>query len=216
MEIKRVGENKIRCALTETEIRELGFDIEEIIGDSETTQKFMRVVLSIVEEKEHINLEDISPMVKAELLQDHTMAITFGGDSDVSLKSLLDKMNHLMSQMKGEKPEEAPETEREKKQADVSETMICALRFRDIESLIGMSKVCFTEKLPKSSLYKLEDAYYAVLDFSGFVKEEMRAFAFGAVEYDDAHYSEPAQIAYIREHGKNIIKNDALQMLMQL
>ena len=33
MEIKRVGENKIRCALTEDEIREMGFDIDEIIAE---------------------------------------------------------------------------------------------------------------------------------------------------------------------------------------
>ncbi|MDD7637494.1 MAG: adaptor protein MecA, partial [Clostridiales bacterium] len=61
MEIKRIGENKVRCALTEDEIRELGFDIDEIIGNSETTQQFMRVVLGLVEEQEHINIEDISP-----------------------------------------------------------------------------------------------------------------------------------------------------------
>ena len=84
MEIKRVGENKIRCALTEDEIREMGFDIDEIIGNGEATQKFMRVVLKIVEEQENISLENISPMVKAELLSDHSMAITFGGDSDLS------------------------------------------------------------------------------------------------------------------------------------
>ena len=72
MEIKRVGENKIRCALTEDEIRKMGFDIDEIIGNGEATQKFMRVVLKIVEEQENISLENISPMVKAELLSDHS------------------------------------------------------------------------------------------------------------------------------------------------
>ena len=65
MEIKRVGENKIRCALTEDEIREMGFDIDEIIGNGEATQKFMRVVLKIVEEQENISLENISIYCKA-------------------------------------------------------------------------------------------------------------------------------------------------------
>lgn len=78
MKIERIGENKIRCALTEEEIRELGFDIDDIIGNSETTQQFMRVVLGLVEEQENISMENISPMVKAELLQNHSMAITFG------------------------------------------------------------------------------------------------------------------------------------------
>ena len=32
MEIERLGENKIRCALSEEEIREMGYNIDEIIG----------------------------------------------------------------------------------------------------------------------------------------------------------------------------------------
>ena len=61
MEIEHIGGNKIRCALTEQEIRSLGFDIDEIIGDSETTQEFMRAVLGLVEEQEHIQVDGLSP-----------------------------------------------------------------------------------------------------------------------------------------------------------
>ena len=42
MEIERLGENKIRCALSEEEIREMGYNIDEIIGNTEVTQEFMR------------------------------------------------------------------------------------------------------------------------------------------------------------------------------
>lgn len=216
MEIKRVGENKIRCALTENEIQEMGFDIDEIIGNSETTQKFMRVVLSIVEEQENIRMEDVSPMVKAELLQDHGMAITFGGGSDMSLKDLMETVNHLVNEIKTEKLEEIKNAERKERKKAADKSMLCALRFLDMQSMIEMSHVCFQEKVPKSSLYKIENAYYLIMDFAGFSKEDLRPFAFGAVEYDDAHYSDLAQIAYIKEHGKNIMKNDALQTLMQL
>lgn len=84
MEIEHIGDNKIRCALTEQEIESLGYDIDEIIANSEITQEFMHTVLELVEEQEHIQMEGISPMVKAELLQDHSMAITFGADKEVS------------------------------------------------------------------------------------------------------------------------------------
>ena len=86
MEIEHIGDNKIRCALTEQEIESLGYDIDEIIANSEITQEFMHTVLELVEEQEHIQMEGISPMVKAELLQDHSMAITFGADKEVSLE----------------------------------------------------------------------------------------------------------------------------------
>lgn len=251
MEIKRLGENKIRCALTEAEIRGMGFEIDEIIGNSEMTQKFMRVVIGIVEEQENINMENISPMVKAELLSDHSMAITFGGESDVNFKSLVDTVSHLMSQISPEKLEEFKRMGAEEKQSVMDEflnrnfgkeietekagakekirpvseekakkrkkgAMICALRFLGLEDAIRMSRVCFPDRIPKSSLYKLEDDYFLMMDFTGFSKEEMRPFAFGAVEYDNSHFSESGQISYIMEHGKCIVRNEALQMLMQL
>ena len=49
MEIKRIGENQIRCALTEKEIQEMGFEIDDIIANSEMTQKFMHLVIDRVE-----------------------------------------------------------------------------------------------------------------------------------------------------------------------
>ena len=55
-----------------------------------------------------------------------------------------------------------------------------------------------------------------ILDFTGFAKEEMRPFAFGTIEYDDAHYSDQGHIAHIREQGICIMKKQALEMLMQL
>ena len=252
MEIKRVGENKIRCALTENEIRDMGFDIDEIIGNGEATQRFMRVVLKIVEEQENISLENISPMVKAELLSDHSMAITFGGDSDMSFQQLMDAISDLVSQMTPEKmqefkslsredrqnvlysfldqkkdvhEEDAPEEELEeekKKQAKKEQKkiknrqMVCALRFFDLDEASRMGRACFEEIFPKSSLYRLEGAYYLIMDFSKVPRDEMRAFAFGAVEYDEGRISEIGQISYIREHGDCIVKKEALQTLMAL
>lgn len=232
MEIKRIGENKIRCALSESEIEQLGFDIDEIIGDSETTQRFIQSVLDAMEEQENIHLEHISPMVRAELLPDHSMAITFGGDSDMGIQDLVDTVSNLMSRIAPERleefkrlnqpKEETKESTSEQKSRDVAEEvqkesrMICALRFPNIVDASEMCKVCFQDKFPKSALYKLDGEYYLVLDFTKFEKNEMRPFAFGAMEYDAGHISDEKQIAFIKEQGSYIVKKDAVEMLMQL
>ncbi len=215
MEIKRVGENQIRCALTEDEIRRMGFDIDEIIADTETTQRFMRVVLSIVEAQENINMEGIAPMVKAELLQDHSMAITFGGVSDSSFRSLVDTVGSILNRLDPDKLRQLQARAKETRETE-SEPMVCALRFVSWSDMERMSRVCFRDRLPASSLYKLDDGYYLVLDFTGFSKEEMRPFALGTVEYDDGRCSEPAQIARIREHGVCLADRQALELLTQL
>lgn len=223
MEIEHIGGNKIRCALTEQEIRSLGFDIDEIIGDSETTQEFMNTVLGLVEEQEHIQVDGFSPMVRAELMQDHSMTITFGARKDMSFRDLMDTVSHIMSQLDPEHIEEQKrkaqedKTEPEKpKKTKRPEPMVCALRFTTLEHMCQMSRVCFLGRVPESSLYKMEEQYYLLLDFTGFTKEEMRPFAFGTVEYDDGHYSDLGQIAYITEHGSCIMKKRAIETLMEL
>ncbi len=222
MKIEHIGNNKIRCALTEEEIRQLGFDIDEIIANSETTQRFMQVVLRLVEEQGHINTENISPMVKAELLQNHSMAITFGSDKDFSFKDLIDTMHQLLRSMDPERVEqmrrlmEQGEEAAEQQEASPPEPMVCALRFPTLEDMRRMSRVCFPGRVPESRAYRMNDSYYLVMDFAGFTREEMRPFVFGAVEYDDAHYSEPAQIAHIEEQARCILKSHALETLMEL
>lgn len=236
MEIKRIGENKIRCALTEEEIKDMGFDIDDIIGNGDTTQRFMRLVLSLVEQQEDINIENISPMVKAELLSDHSMAITFGGDSDMSFKDLMHAINQIMGQLTPEKMEEFKHLSREEKQDMVDaflqkrqkeekkeaksekpkQPMTCALVFSSFDKAVRMCRAGFQGRIPESSLYKLEGEYFLVLDFTGFAKEELRSFAFAAVEYDDGRFSNEGQIAYIVEHGQIIVKKEAIQTLMTL
>lgn len=222
MEIEHIGDNKIRCALTEQEIQSLGFDIDEIIANSETTQEFMRAVLDLIEQQEHIQIDGISPMVKAELMQDHSMAITFGEEKEVTFKDLVDTVSHIMSQLEPGRIEELKKNREAKRVSDDSkkkqkaERMICALRFATLEHMRRMCHVCFPGKVPRSSLYKFESEYYLLLDFTGFSKEEMRPFAFGTVEYDDEHYSDMGQIAHIREQGSCIMKKQAIETLMQL
>ncbi len=237
MEIKRLGENKIRCALTEEEIRDMGFDIDEIIGNGDTTQQFMRLVLNIVEEQEHISLENISPMVRAELLSDHSMAITFGGDADMSFKDLMEAINQVINQMSPEKMEQFKEMSREERQnvidaflemrkeerkrlqegkEAIESNMICALMFRSLEQAADMCRVCFQERIPASQLCLYENRYYLVLDFFGFRKEEMRAFAFSSADYDEETISNERRIAYITEHGQVIVKKEAVQTLRAL
>ena len=90
MEIERLGENKIRCALSEEEIREMGYNIDEIIGNTEVTQEFMRAVVELVEEQGNISMQNISQLEKADLLQDHSITITFAGNTEMSFKKLVD------------------------------------------------------------------------------------------------------------------------------
>jgi len=237
MDIKRLKGNQIRCALTEAEIEEMGFTIDEIIGNGETTQRFMKVVLEKVEEQEAIDVELLSPMVRAELLPDHSMAITFGGITEEEKKGMFGKILEMMNQMVGKtgQPElgmpadlttstEAEEklTSDDRSEAADSDEILTkstplALECGSIDDAVRVSRLFLgKEKVPQSSFYKTEEKYYLVMDFKGFSKQEMKPLAFTSVEYNNRRIATPAGIAYIKEHGKCILAEDAICDLVQL
>lgn len=232
MDIKRLNGNQIRCALTEAEIEEMGFSIDDIIGNGEVTQKFMRVVLEKVEEQEAIDTGLLSPMVRAELLPDHSMAITFGGITEEEKKGMFGKILEMMNQMAG-KREPVAETEQtgQKEPQEVAfeqkletneddtftESTPLALACSSIDDAVRMSKLFLgKEKVPQSELYKMDDMYYLFMDFKGFSKREIKPLAFTAVEYENRRIATATGIAYIKEHGKCILAQDAIADLVQL
>ena len=241
MEIKRINDNQIRCAITEQEIEELGFDIEEIIGNTAETQKFMNVLLDKIKEQEEVDIDLLSPMVRAELLPDHSMTVTFGGITEEEKKTMMDKVMEMMGRLadktgvavgqagatedspKEEKRtksfvEETIETiEEDKKEEVFTASTPFALAFARMEDAVRLSKY-FLEKdeIPPSELFKLNEKYYLLMDLQTFSKTKLRPFATAAVEYQTQHIATAAGLAYIREHGKCIMKENAINALMQL
>lgn len=243
MDIKRISDSQIRCAITEEEINEMGFDIDEIIGNTDETQKFMGVLLDKIKEQEAIDVELLSPMVRAELLPDHSMNVIFGGITEEEKKTVLDKVMEMMERLAGKKEEASrhdlepsmPFAEQSSKAKSVVEETISvtdsenddeeifvkptpfALEFERMEDVIRLSKLFFgKEEIPQSELYKLNEKYYLLMELQYLSKAGLRPLAVTAVEYRARHLATEMELAYIREHGKCIIKENAICALMQL
>ena len=211
----------------------MGFTLDDIIGNGETTQEFMKVVLEKVEEQEQIDVNLLSPMVRAELLPDHSMAITFGGITEEEKKGMFGKILEMMNRM-AEKAEGTQNTEKmpdakaavsgfEQKLDESDDDEIfeestpLGLAFDSIDDAVRLSKLfAGKEKVPQSSFYKMDEKYYLFMEFKGFSKQDIKPLAFSAVEYDNRRIATAAGIAFIKEHGKCILAEDALQDLIQL
>lgn len=244
MDIKKINENQVKCAITEEEIAEMGFDINDIIANTEETQKFMRILLEKIEEQEVIDIDKLSPMVRAELFPDHTMNIIFGSGTDMDPKQMfgelvdmlegLDKLKKLSSKDSketGKKASKKKETSEAVdgilgkeinpfiKEGDESDTCFSdytflALECDTLDKVIYLSKL-FVE-IPMNELYKMDEKYYLMMDLTALSKEKFRPIAFAATEYGCRPLATKKALAHIREHGKCMIAEDAIDKLKQL
>ena len=77
IEFSREGEHSIRCVITEEEIEELGYTVDEILTNSERTQEFMNEIFDLAEQEFDTKFDLGVKTVRADFLPVHTLALTF-------------------------------------------------------------------------------------------------------------------------------------------
>ena len=77
MKFSRIGKHTIRCVISEDEITDLGYTMEEIMNNGERTQEFMNEIFDLAEQRFETKFELGDKTVRADFLPDHTLSLTF-------------------------------------------------------------------------------------------------------------------------------------------
>lgn len=217
MEFSRVGKHTIKCVISEDEIVELGFTLEEIIGNGERTQEFMNQIFDLAEQKFETKFDLGIKTVRADFLSDHRLSLTFSEhpSSNGMVEHLKDIVNGLMSSIPKEMMEKAikESEEEDNKKDDVVDVMVM---FDEFDMVCKYAKLSKFENVPRSSLYKLEKNYYLDINFLQVPEEEITFLSMLTDEYCVDLLDDVSRRAYIFEHGQIIIKNNAIELLRQL
>lgn len=223
MEFSRDGKN-IRCVISEEEIEELGYTIDDIISNGTRTQEFMNQIFDMAEEEFQTKFELGIKAVRADILPDHTISLTFSEHpgSEGVMEHIKDIVNGLLNTIPKEKWDEIKAIkENGKKRAESLESgdsprIIVLFAFEELDILIRYAKNVCMENLPFNQLYKLDDTYFLILDMSDC--EELVAKRLSALtdEYATDVFVGAEKRAFIYEHGKPIIIDHALEQLREI
>jgi len=77
MEFSRIGEHTIKCVISEEEIYDLGYTMDEIMSNGERTQEFMNQIFDMASEEFGTDFNSGIKTVRADFLVDHTLSLTF-------------------------------------------------------------------------------------------------------------------------------------------
>ena len=108
MEFSRDGQHTIRCVITEDEILELGFTLDEIVSNGARTQEFMNQIFDLAEQEFETKFEMGIKTVRADILPDHTLSLTFSEHpgTEGMMEHIKDIVNGLLSSIPQKKMED--------------------------------------------------------------------------------------------------------------
>lgn len=218
MKFSRIGKHTIRCVITEEEIADLGYTLEEIMSNGERTQEFMNEIFDLAEQRFETKFELGIKTVRADFLADHTLSLTFSehpGSEDM-VEHLKDIVNGLINSIPQQKWNEISEAKKKQRHESEQVRVFVLLVFDDMDVVIRFAKQVPFEECPENSLYKHEGRYFLIMDLSNQLEEDVRRLSTVTDEYVSDLLVGAEKKAYVEEHGVVIMRKEAIEQLRTL
>ena len=240
MQFSREGNHTIRCVITEDEILELGYTIDEIISNGARTQEFMNRIFDMAEQEFDTKFDMGLKTVRADILPNHTLSLTFSEHpgTEGMMEHIKDLINGLMSSAQQGKWDEikskAVGASAHKSLADVKKSatqqsegesaskqgspmkIIALFAFEELDTLIRYAKQVTISELPFNQLYRFEDAYFLMMDMTDCEELDVKRLSALTDEYSADVFVGSEKRAFIYEHGTAILAERAIEQLREI
>ncbi len=217
MKFSRIGNHTIRCVISEEEIADLGYTLEEIMSNGERTQEFMNEIFDIAEQRFETKFELGVKTVRADFLPDHTLSLTFSEHpgSEEMMEHLKDIVNGLLSSIPQQKWNEISEAKKQQEEDETARVFVM-LVFEDMNTIIRFARQVPFAQCPPNSLFKLDDTYFIIMDLSNQLEADVRKLSAVTDEYVRDLLVGTERKAFIEEHGSAILSDRAIEQLREL
>lgn len=225
MRIRREGLNQISCELYENDILYLNGNFNEIKNSDNAGPELERIsyfVMNVLgahinpmaflfggEVVEKISLKDKSIFMEFNILNIGFEAIDFpeNFDGEFDINKCVREMENGSSYV----------CDTEEQQNEYEDGIFVSIVFENINDVIAYARnIQKISDRPYSSLYLYRNQYYLTCDFDNMDGSIIDKYDYGSTDFKAKVIIEDEQIAYIEEHGKQIIKENALEILYEI
>lgn len=229
IEFKRMGKHTIKCLISEEEILDMGFSVEEIITNGERTQEFMNYIFDMAEQEFETKFDLGIKTVQVEFRSDHTLSLTFS-EHPVA-EGMMEHLKDIVSGLLGSIPQaKMEEIQRQQEQAKNNESkepkdfsggaeevdIIVMLKFVSMDILIRFAKQVRLKKIPFTALIKYQNNLYLVMDLSNQEETEVKMLSLLTDEYAAEIQVGRQHWAFLEEHGTILLPDNAMEQLREL
>ena len=219
MKIEKVNENQIRGTLSKKDLADRQIKLSELAYGSEKARGLFRDMIEQANYEFGFEADDIPLMIEAIPLSGENIILQI---TKVDYPEELDTRFSKFSEA-GEEEEEIsaessilPELQNEK--ADDITNLKKLFEFKKLEPIERLAQVLAEFYEGENDLYKdeMKNCFYLLVEKSSHSPEEFNKVCNVISEYAVHKKYAPAREAYLKEHGKVLIKGCALQVLSEI
>lgn len=216
MKIEKVNENQIRCTLSKKDLADRQIKLSELAYGSEKAKGLFRDMIEQANYEFGFEADDIPLMIEAIPLSGENIILQI---TKVEYPEELDTRFSKFSEADEEEEEITGETsilpELQGEKLDVISNLTKMFEFKNLEQIERLAQVLGGFYEGENDLYKdeVKNRLYLLVQKSSHTPEEFNKVCNIISEYAIHRKYVPAKEAFLKEHGKLLVKGNALQML---
>lgn len=225
MRFKRISTDTVRCIITQDELKENGLEMDDFLSNNSRTEDFLRKMIALAEQEVGFKVQGGPLTIQVAVLPENKLALTFSEKQGNNFLELLEGLRAAMSNLSNAVNDKKKEQKKEKKDAafaTADKKDVYLLEFSDLKSLqafcAGIAENIEEQLQMDSELYLLEEenSYCLILRRGEMDEKQVCQVMSASIEFMDAVSAHEGQVAYIREHGRCVLKDHAISQLQSL
>lgn len=224
MKFKRINENVIRCVITKEEMYEYGMEVSELVDNRDKAEDFLRKVMQEARYELDYKTSGGALSVQIALLPEGDVAMTIAESMPDQIENQMNRLKAYIEDFQRVLKQKVDE-QNDPKKGEGKKANNVVQQFNNISEAIWIKcaslDVCMDaagvidEKCIKaSSLYSYKGAYYYRFELSN--NENVGELFLSLCEFGQEIFLESQGARVIYEHGRCIVKQDAIATLKNL
>ena len=224
MKFKRINENVIRCVITKEEMYEYGMEVSELVDNRDKAEDFLRKVMQEARYELDYKTSGGALSVQIALLPEGDVAMTIAESMPDQIENQVNRLKAYIEDFQKVLKQKVDE-QNDPKNGEGKKANNVVQQFNNISEAIWIKcaslDVCMDaagvidEKCIKaSSLYSYKGAYYYRFELSN--NENVGELFLSLCEFGQEIFLESQGARVIYEHGRCIVKQDAIATLKNL
>lgn len=228
MKFEKMGNGALRCTLTQEDLARNGIGLDDFFTNTPNARSFLEKLIHIAEEEVGFRATGNMMSIQAAIMSEDEIVLTFT-ESQVNGSEIIEHLRNMLagrqSALQQDKDEELdvlrelgnPDTMQKEASRD-AEGYAYLVTFVSFARVRDFCRILPSPENVKSRLYYLDkkQQYFLWADLNQSSRKYIYEFVASSMEYASSIEKDSSRSNYLEEHGKVIVKNNALETLAQL
>lgn len=223
MKIERIDDKTVKCFLSNEELEAYEIDYKDFINRSDKAREVVQEIIVQAEEEVGYKPPQFAFDLQIMMVPDQGLLLTFSEKDPEEFKDsrqliqCLQEMKNMLQQAKDKISTDSNKAtgsaEKERKEQTADEPDYAIFGFARLADVMGLAAVLPRQIRVFSSLYKLGDIYYLLLQKGSASYDRYSRTCVQALEFGWLYAANDDRRLMVEEHGECLIAQKALQML---